>query len=159
MARKIALIAFILFVLIQFFKPRRNISTSAHPASIASRYQVPDQVGSILKRACFDCHSNNTRYPWYSSIQPVAWYLSYHVNDGKKELNFDEFSSYTFKKQDHKLEEIAETVEKGEMPLDSYTLLHRDAVLTPEERQLIVNWANRLRGEIRGKMTASVSQP
>lgn len=159
MARKIALIAFILFVLIQFFKPRKNISAAAQPASIAARYQVPDQVGSILKRACFDCHSNNTRYPWYSSIQPVAWYLSYHVNDGKKELNFDEFTGYTLKKQEHKLKEVAETVEKGEMPLDSYTLLHRDAALTPEERKLIVAWANRLRGEIRGKMTASASQP
>lgn len=155
MAKKIILILVILLILIQFFKPRENRSEEAQPARIAAHYAVPEEVGSILKKACFDCHSNNTRYPWYSRVQPVAWYLSYHVNDGKKELNFDEFGTYTFKRQDHKLEEVVETVEKGEMPLESYTLIHREASLTPEERQLLIRWAKSLRREIRPKMTAS----
>lgn len=159
MARKIALIVVILLILIQFFKPQENRSQSAQPGSIALQYEVPDQAGSILKKACFDCHSNNTRYPWYSRVQPVAWYLSYHVNDGKKELNFDEFSTYSFKKQDHKLEEVVETVEKGEMPIESYTLMHREAALSPEERQILIGWARNLRGQIRQKITASATTP
>ncbi len=159
MAKKIALIIVILLILIQFFRPEPNVSSAAQPASVAAHYEVPDQVGSILKKACMDCHSNNTRYPWYSRVQPVAWFLSYHVKDGKEELNFDEFTTYNLKKQDHKLKEVVETVEKGEMPIESYTLMHREAALSPEERQDLIRWARNLRGQIRQKMAVSDSRP
>ena len=155
MGKKIALIAVILLVLIQFFQPEKNISESAQTASIGLHYDVPEEVGGILKKACLDCHSNNTRYPWYSRVQPVAWYLSYHVNDGKEELNFDEFSLYQLKKQDHKLKEVVETVQQGEMPLESYTLIHREAALSPEERQLLIRWAKNLRMKVRQKIAAN----
>lgn len=158
MAKKIALIAIVLIILIQFFKPEKNISASPQPMAIGKKYAVPTEVGSILKTACNDCHSNNTRYPWYNNIQPFAWFLSYHVKDGKKELNFDEFSSYSFKKQDHKLEEVVEMVKEGEMPLTSYTLVHRDAKLNQEQQQQLIDWANALRGELKSKLTVSNSR-
>lgn len=158
MAKKIALIAVILLILIQFFKPAKNISASPQPMAIGAQYEVPQEVSSILKTACNDCHSNNTRYPWYNNIQPFAWFLSYHVKDGKKELNFDEFSSYTLKKQDHKLEEVVEMIQEGEMPLTSYTLVHRDAKLSKEQQQRLIDWANALRRQVKSKMTASNPQ-
>src|SRR4051812_32405218 len=117
----------LLFVLIgiQFFRPERNIHEGAPGKDIGSYYAVPAEVGPILKKACFDCHSNNTRYPWYANVQPVAWWLNNHIQDGKRELNFDEFGSYSPRKQYHKMEEAAEQVKKGEMPLPSYTWIHK----------------------------------
>lgn len=158
MVKKILLIAVILIVLIQFFKPEKNISASPQPMAIGSRYAVPQEVSSILKTACNDCHSNNTRYPWYNNIQPFAWFLSYHVKDGKKELNFDEFSSYSPKKQDHKLEEVIEMIQEGEMPLTSYKLVHRDAKLSKEDQQKLIDWARGIRAELKSQLPASSSQ-
>jgi len=158
MAKKIALIAIVLIVLIQFFKPEKNISASPQPMAIGTQYAVPPEVGSVLKTACNDCHSNNTRYPWYSNIQPFAWFLSDHVKDGKKELNFDEFNSYSFKKQDHKLKEVVEVIQEGEMPLTSYTLVHTDAKLNKEQQQQLIDWANAIRGELKSKLTVSNPQ-
>jgi hypothetical protein len=99
-------------------------------------------VKTILNKACMDCHSNNTRYPWYNNIQPVAFWLANHVDEGKEELNFSEFKTYKLKRQDHKLEEVVEMIQEGEMPLSSYTITHGDAKLTESEKQLLINWAN-----------------
>ena len=95
----------------------------------------------ILSKACYDCHSNNTTYPWYASLQPVAWWLGDHIEHGKKELNFSEFGNYAPRKQYRKLEEVIEEVEADKMPLPSYTLIHRDARLKDNERQILINWA------------------
>jgi hypothetical protein len=108
-------------------------------------------VETSLKKACYDCHSNNTRYPWYAEVQPVAWYLDHHVQEGKGELNFDAFLTYPYKKQDHKLEELIETQQEGSMPLTSYTLIHRDAKLTQQQRQEIIDWATLTRKEIQAR--------
>jgi hypothetical protein len=88
-----------------------------------------------------DCHSNNTIYPWYSHIQPAAWWMNNHVKDGKKDLNFDEFLTYTKKKQFKKMEETIELVKEGEMPLKSYTWIHNDAKLTEAEKTALTDWA------------------
>ncbi|MEN9415140.1 MAG: hypothetical protein RLZ62_1444, partial [Bacteroidota bacterium] len=127
-------------LIIQFIHPEKNDS-GATPGDIAGKYSVPDEVMSVLKPACYDCHSNQTRYPWYASIQPVAWWLAEHVNDGKKHLNFHEFTTRKIAVQNHKLEEIVEMVKEEEMPLGSYTWTHADARLTDAQRELIVNWA------------------
>ena len=120
MFKKILFIFLIIFIAIQFIRPEKNIHQGPQPGNIATVYAVPPGVDSILAKACYDCHSNNTRYPWYSNIQPVAWWLKDHVDDGRSELNFDEFASYRAGKQYHKLEEISKTVSENEMPLDSY---------------------------------------
>lgn len=148
MAKKILLVLIAAFIVIQFIRPDKNISELPSENDIRVHHSVPANVLSILKRACYDCHSNNTNYPWYSNIQPVGWWLADHVEEGKEELNFSEFATYSAKKADHKLEEVVEMVEEGEMPLESYTFIHRDAKLTAEEAKTLMNWANSLRKTI-----------
>ena len=140
--RKIILVLIILFALIQFIpKPKKNLSSSTTNVTIDKMYPVSDSVMHILKVACYDCHSNRTLYPWYSNLQPVALLLNSHITDGKKELNFDEFGSYTLRRQKSKFKSIASQIKDNEMPLTSYKLLHAKARLTKDEKQLIINWA------------------
>ena len=146
--KKFFIILVTVLIIIQFIRPARNISQETSPNHIAAQHPVPADVKPILDRACNDCHTNNTYYPWYSNIQPVGWWLQYHVNDGKEHLNFSEFLSYDAKKQDHKMEELIEMVKEKEMPLNSYTWTHTEARLTAEERQLLVNWAEGIRKNI-----------
>jgi hypothetical protein len=100
------------------------------------------ETKAVLEVACYDCHSNNTRYPWYANVQPVAWWLQGHVKEGKQHLNFSEFTTYAPKKQHHKFEEIKEAVTDGWMPLDSYKWIHKDAVLTKEQSEAIAKWCD-----------------
>lgn len=141
MFRKVLLTIAVLIVAIQFFRPAKNISTLPGPEAIDAHYTVPKEIGALLRRSCYDCHSNNTVYPWYSNIQPFAWWQQSHVNDGKEELNFDEFNSYDVKKKKKKLNEVAEMIEKDEMPLKSYTLIHRTAILSAQDKDKLITWA------------------
>ena len=129
-------------LLIQFFRPAKNLSNE-RSNDITTKYIVPPPVADILKVACYDCHSNHTEYPWYAEIQPVAWWLAGHVKGGKEELNFSTFTSRRVAIQNHKLEEIKEQVGEGEMPLASYTNfgLHKGAKLSDAQRKTIVDWA------------------
>lgn len=129
------------FIVIQFIRPEKNKSEGISENDISKLYAVPTDVQSILKTSCNDCHTNNTVYPWYAQIQPVAWWLADHVKHGKGELNFSEFAGYSLRKQYHKLEEVDEMVNKNEMPLDSYLWVHKDAKLSTEQKQIITNWS------------------
>jgi signal recognition particle subunit SEC65 len=140
--KKILLALLIVVISIQFIQPVRNKSGQVLPTDISIVYNIPDQVQSVLKNACYDCHSNNTNYPWYSNIQPGGWWLATHIRGGKAELNFSEFGDYSIRKQRSKLNSIAKTVEDGTMPFPSYTLIHRNARLTKDEKAVIINWAN-----------------
>jgi hypothetical protein len=155
MKKKIFLVILALLVIIQFIRPARNVSSSTSGNDITKHFTVPEDVNQILKRACNDCHSNNTIYPWYTNIQPVGWWMANHVKEGKGHLNFSEFGGYTPKKQHHKLEEVVEMVKENEMPLDSYTWMHKNAKLTEQEKVLMVNWAEILRKEIASKHDVS----
>jgi hypothetical protein len=135
-------------VIIQFFKPTKNISAQPQPNAIEQHYAVPENVRSVLQTACYDCHSNNTRYPWYNNVQPVEWWLASHVNDGKRHLNFDEFNLYPVGKKKKKLSQIKETLEKDEMPLSSYTLIHTDAKLSTDQKVLILDWVKSMQAKI-----------
>ena len=138
--KKILLGLFAVLALLQFYHPEKNVSgESSH--DITTKYNVPDDVKALLKPACFDCHSNYTNYPWYAAIQPVGMWLTQHVNEGKRELNFSAFTSRKIAIQNHKFDEIIEVVKKKEMPLASYTWMHKDAVLSDEQRLKITNWA------------------
>lgn len=142
MIKKILLGLATVFVIIQFFHPKKNDSNDI-TYDISKKYNVPADVQAILKVACNDCHSNKTEYPWYANIQPVAWWMNDHVDEGKRELNFSTFLSRKLAIQNHKLEEIAEQVEKGEMPLASYTYLgmNPEAKLTNDQKMTLINWA------------------
>ena len=148
MLRTILIVLAFVLVAIQFFRPEKNQTAGPFPNDITTKYAVPAQVHAVLKRSCFDCHSNNTDYPWYNNIQPVAWFLDHHVQEAKGELNFNEFTSYSPKKARHKLEEVGESVTEGWMPLDSYLWIHRDAKLSPAEVKLVADWAIGLQSEI-----------
>lgn len=151
--RKKVLIA-ILFVLIiiQFIRPGRNQNGKVLATDIANTHDVPQDVLVIFQSACYDCHSNNTRYPWYDKVQPFAWLLNMHIKKGKADLNFSDFGSYSARRQQSKFKSIASQVEDGEMPLASYKLMHKDARLTSEEKTLIINWAKQA-SEILNKKT------
>lgn len=139
--KKAGLILLFLFGLFQFYpRPEKNISSVEAKNSIEKLFPIPDSVLTILKTACYDCHSNNTRYPWYSNIQPVALFLNKHIIEGKKELNFDEFGAYSTRRQQSKLKAIASQVKDGDMPLSSYSILHKNSRLTSWERDYIITY-------------------
>jgi hypothetical protein len=156
MIKKILLALLVILVIIQFIKPDKNVSAGEQPNAIATKYTVPDTVASLLAVACEDCHSNNTKYPWYSEVQPVAWWLNDHVVDGKKHFNLDEFTAYSLKRQDHKLEELIESQEDHWMPLESYTFVHRDAKLSDSQKKILIDWAKDLRTQIQADSLFSV---
>jgi len=141
MIKKILLVLLAALVIIQFIHPARNRSEGPQPNYIGNVHAIPANVKAVLEKACNDCHSNNTRYPWYSRIQPVDWWLTDHVNEGKGHLNFDEYTHKSLRYQYHKLEEVVEQVETNEMPLESYTWIHKDAKLSAEEKNLLIDWA------------------
>src|SRR5258706_12462848 len=129
--KKILLALLIVFIVIQFIQPTRNKSGQQVLATdITKIYNVPDSVQAVFKISCYDCHSNNTSYPWYSNIQPIAWFMAHHIKDGKADLNFSEFGSYTLRKQRSKLKEIEHSLKDGTMPLSSYILMHTKANLS-----------------------------
>ena len=133
--RRVVLLLALAFVAIQFWPmPRTN------PESVRS-LEVPPELEPILKGACYDCHSNNTRWPWYSRVAPVSWWVVGHVNEGREHLNFSDWPEADSKKARHQFHEIDEVLREGEMPLPRYDWLHRDAVLTDEEIQAIRTWA------------------
>src|SRR6478735_5420860 len=117
MLRKILLILLIVIIIAQFIRPPHNNGNAASANDITHAVQVPDSVMSLLKIACYDCHSDHTRYPWYNNITPVNWWLHNHVTEGKRHFNFSQFNTGSFKRRAKRLDEVAETVEKHEMPL------------------------------------------
>jgi hypothetical protein len=156
--RGLLVIAAIL-VLIQFIRPARNESAE-YSKDITKKFPVPDSVLTILKPACYDCHSNHTDYPWYANIQPVAWWLADHVNEGKKELNFSEFASYRPFRQYNKLDKIVKELDESEMPLYSYTIMHGNARLSNEQRLIVSHWAADLRDKMKATYPAdSLARP
>lgn len=132
----------------QLWRPARNESPPGGPNDLAAKYAVPPPVQALLQRACYDCHSNRTRYPWYAEVQPVRWWLDHHISEGKRHLNFSEFGAYPEKRAGKKLDEIIDEVEGHTMPLASYTWIHRDARLSAADAKLLTDWADGLRAEI-----------
>ena len=142
MFKKLLLALLALFLIIQLFRPEKNNSNDLTNA-VTKKYDVPEEVAVILKNACNDCHTNNTVYPWYANVQPVAWWLDEHVIDGKRHLNLSDFTKLPIAVQNHKFEEIVEVIDENEMPLESYTYLglHQEANLTSKEKDALKAWA------------------
>jgi hypothetical protein len=139
MIKKILLVLLVSLVVIQFIRPTKNTS-GEKSKDITTLYPMPDSVKLVFDKACADCHSNNTKYPWYASVQPLAFWLNDHIADGKRHFNLNEFASYRIGKQNKKLEECIEQIKEGEMPLKSYTVIHKEAVLSEKEKATITNW-------------------
>jgi hypothetical protein len=133
------------FLVIQFIRPAKNKTTNTalqNPNYVTTHYVASAEVANILQRSCNNCHTNNTNYTWYHQVQPVLWYITHHINEGKSELNFDEFATYRLARQYHKFEEIKEQVEENEMPLASYTLMHSEAKLSSNDKVKLIAWAD-----------------
>lgn len=144
-AKQIGWILLIVFIAMQFYRPSKNVTDGNHTALFLSETNPPHEVKLILETTCYNCHSNHTVYSWYSNIAPLSYWFAYHVEDGKKHLNFSDWENYTSKKKDHKLDELIKEVESGEMPLKEYTWTHEEARLTPEEKEMVIAWAKKSR--------------
>ncbi len=121
------------------------------PQDISTLVPVPDDVQGILKKSCYDCHSNNTEYPWYAYVQPLHWYLNSHIRSGKEELNFNEFAGYTLRRRQNKLRAIENSLKDGTMPLSSYIMIHRNAILDPREKSILIKWVQDSRDSLTRK--------
>ena len=145
MVKKILFGLLAVVVILQFFQINKTNPESDPALDFMNIHRPSDEVASILKTACYDCHSYNTKYPWYTYTQPLAWWIKDHIEEGRDELNFSEWGNYNPRRADHKLEEGIELVEEAEMPLPSYTWAHGDARLTDEQRETLISWFEELR--------------
>ena len=139
--KKIGIGLILVMILIQFFPGEQPGTIEENPGDIHNEIKIEAGISNLLKTACYDCHSNETVYPWYSGIAPVSWLVNHDVEEGRDELNFSEWANYSLRRKNHKLEEVIELVEEGEMPIPIYTITHSDAKLSQEEIKLLVKWA------------------
>lgn len=135
-------------VVIQFFPIILNESNYVPQSDFMVENQVPATIKNRLQVSCYDCHSNNTDYPWYSKIQPAAWFLEDHIQEGKDELNFNEWATYSDRRKNSKLRSIISQIEEDKMPLDSYTLIHKDAILSDEDKRMIIDYMTALKDSL-----------
>jgi hypothetical protein len=137
---KILLALLVLLVLIQFIK----VDTTNPPVDKTKDFitlkNPPQPMAHMLKASCYDCHSNETTYPWYTSVAPFSWWIKDHIDEGRRKLNFSEYGDLPAKRAKHKLDESYEMIAEGEMPMTSYTLLHRDAALSDTQKQELLAW-------------------
>ena len=152
--KKIIISVSIVLVISQFFSPDKNNGDIATVAAFMAETNPSEDVKNILETTCFDCHSAKTKYPWYNSITPVNYWLDEHIRDGKKHLNFSKWNEYSLKKKAHKMDELYEEVEEGEMPLSSYTWTHSEAKLAPAQITAVVAWGKKVKAEYEQQITA-----
>lgn len=141
------LLALIVLQFIPDKLPANNDDTS-NDLITASGQGISSEVAGLLKSSCYDCHSNQVHYPWYSYVAPVSWLIRSDVEEGREELNFSEWNTYNKRRKIRKLEEIRDEVAEGEMPLGIYTAIHRDAALSKEQQQQIVAWTEEMSARI-----------
>ncbi|MBP7318830.1 MAG: heme-binding domain-containing protein [Flavobacterium sp.] len=147
--KKILFIGLIIFLLMQLYQPARNESFEQDiTANFTKVYNVPKNVEAIVRTSCYDCHSNNTNYPWYSNVQPVGFFMEHHIKEAKEDLNFDEWGKYSKRKQENKLDRIVKQIKSDEMPLASYTLIHKNARLTTVQKEEIMDWLSKIKDSI-----------
>jgi len=144
----IAIALLVAFVGIQFIPTTRNQSEVVPKTDFILVNDVPNDIKNKLQVSCYDCHSNNTIYPWYNKVQPVAWFLEDHIKEGKAELNFNEWDDYSNRRKNSKLKSIINQIENGEMPLWSYTLIHKNALLSTGEKELIIGYMKQIKDSL-----------
>jgi hypothetical protein len=141
--RKVGVLIIIILVVMQFIQPTKNRSGEVITENDISKvYSIPQDLHQTFVTKCYDCHSNNTHYPWYIHIQPIGWWLAAHVHDGKEHLNFSEFKNYPADRAEHKLEEIGEVTRDKSMPIKAYTMFHENSELTADDEKKIFDWLN-----------------
>ncbi len=144
----ILLILLIVFVGIQFIPTKRNQSDTVPKTDFILVNKMPEDLKNKLQVSCYDCHSNNTAYPWYNKVQPITWFLKDHIEKGKKELNFSEWDSYSNRRKKSKLKSISSQIKDDKMPLSSYTLIHRNALFSEAEKQRMIEYLTELKNNL-----------
>jgi hypothetical protein len=139
--KRIGLGLIAVLVVLQFFRPERNREPMDPDRDLISTASPPDQVADLIRNACYDCHSNQTNYPWYSKVSPVSWYLHQHIRKGREQVNFSEYGSLGKADKIRLLDEFYEVLERGDMPLRSYTLIHREGRLSTDEIKALSTWS------------------
>ncbi|HTY60562.1 MAG TPA: heme-binding domain-containing protein [Bacteroidota bacterium] len=145
-------------VAVQFVRPPKNQSPQMPGEGIDARFPVPPHIMQVFKRSCYDCHSDSTVYPWYAQIQPLGWWLNSHIEKGKRGINFDRFSTYRPMRQYAKFRDIVEQLQKDEMPIGSYLLIHRYARLGAEEKEEIITWSGAMMDSMKTRYPADSLQ-
>lgn len=140
MTKKIILGIIAIIVILQFFRIDKTNPEVVAENDFITIVQPNENIKTMLKTSCYDCHSNETNYPWYTNIAPLSWWIKHHIDEGREELNFSEWGTFKVKRQKHKLEECFELIEENEMPKNSYLITHGDAKLTPEQKEELINW-------------------
>lgn len=143
--KNILLILLGVLLIIQAFKTSKNEGSKLSDDDILHAMNVPEEIKNILLTSCYDCHSDFTNHMWYEKFQPIGWWIHHHIDDGKRHLNFSKFNTYKDESKAHKLEEISEMVDEGEMPMFSYTLVHGNAKLNDAQKKLLIGWARTAR--------------
>lgn len=128
-------------LLAQFFRPARTNPPVAPGHDLLTSNAPPREIAGLLRTACYDCHSAETKWPWYSQVSPVSWFLVSHVNEGRQRLNFSDWPHADPQRAARKWNRISDQVGSGDMPLSSYTWLHPAARLSAEQRDRLANWA------------------
>ena len=147
--KKIFIILLVAFILIQFFRIDQNNPAPTPTMDFLIIKNTPQSTAALIRNGCYDCHSNESKYPWYANVQPVAWFLKDHIDEARKKLNFSTFATYLPKRQAHKLYEASEVLENGEMPLDSYVLGHPEANFSPEQKEQLIKYFKMLESDTR----------
>lgn len=143
--KNILIIIVLLFLLMQSFRIDKRVLPVNPATDFISVTAADTGIADILKTACYDCHSNQPEYPWYTNIAPVSWWIKHHINEGSHHLNFSEWSAYSEKRKNHKLEECVEMIEENKMPMSSYTMMHPEAKLTDTQKLHLVEFFKGLR--------------
>lgn len=140
MIKKIVIGIMSLLVVIQFFRIDKTNPKIVVENDFISQTNPPENIAKLIKTSCYDCHSNESKYPWYTNFAPISWMIKQHINEGREELNFSEWGIFKEKRKKHKLEECYELIEEGEMPLTSYLIAHGEAKLSAEQKKDLINW-------------------
>lgn len=146
--KRIAVIVLVILAAIQLIPVAKTNPAVDSGKSLLAGNNVPAEVSEILQRSCQDCHSNRTKWPWYSHVAPVSWVVASDVSGARRHMNFDEWGSYSLEKRQSKLTKICEELKSGDMPDTKYTLIHRSAKLTEQQRGTLCDWAEATRGAI-----------
>ena len=140
MFKKIGIGLIVVLVLMQFKRINKTNPEYNEAEDFITMTQPPAEIATLIKTACYDCHSHQAKYPWYSNVAPVSWMLEHHIEEGREHLNFSTWGKYKSEKADHKLEECAEEVEEGEMPMKSYVVMHSEAKMTDKQKAALIAW-------------------
>ncbi|NQX81620.1 MAG: heme-binding domain-containing protein [Flavobacteriaceae bacterium] len=146
--KKIIVAVVLILIAIQFVPVKENISDIIPSTDMLKMLDAPENVATIFKESCYNCHSNNTNYPWYSQISPVSLFVDHHIAEGKDELDFSDFGNYSTKRKSKKLREIVEEIEDDKMPLTSYLVMHGEAKLSEEEKTIIIDWVTKVKSSL-----------